>query len=135
RSLGAETLDESMHLICDERSSRKLFDSSHAYVLHFEAPEIPPVTGFWSVTLYNHRQAFADNPIGRHGLSSRDPLRRNANGSLDIYLQRDDPGEDKTSNWLPTPPHGTFTLSMRLYWPRSTAFDGTWAPPPLTRRN
>lgn len=131
--LGADTIDDIIHAIYDERSSREALDSNSSYVLHFEPPEIAPVKGFWSLTLYNQRKIFATNALGRHALGSRDPLTLNPNGSLDIYLQRDDPGADRRSNWLPTPQHGPFSLSLRLYWPRNTAISGAWSPPAPVR--
>jgi hypothetical protein len=29
------------------------------------------------------------------------------------------PGSDKESNWLPAPASGSFTMNLRLYWPKS----------------
>ena len=43
----------------------------------------------------------------------------------------DSPGPDKESNWLPTPATGTFTMNLRLYWPKWEVLDGTWVPPPV----
>src|SRR3546814_7173365 len=57
----------------------------------------------WSLILYNAKQGLAPNPIGRYALRSTDPLQYNADGSLDIYIQRDDPGPRKAANWLPAP--------------------------------
>ena len=46
-----------------------------------------------------------------------------------LYIQRESPGRDKESNWLPTPKRGSFTLTVRLYWPEPAALNGNWAPP------
>lgn len=131
--VGADTIDDAIHITCDERTSKSTLDSGAAYVMHFEPQEIPPAKAFWSLTLYNQRHAFAANKIDRHTISSLDPVKLNDNGSLDIYIQRDDPGAHKTANWLPTPVQGSFNLSLRLYWPKTSALDGTWSPPPLMR--
>ena len=53
--------------------------------------------------------AFADNPIARYAISERDPLRFDSDGSLMLYIQRESPGRDKESNWLPTPKRGSFS--------------------------
>ena len=65
-------------------------------------------------------------------ISSWMPLRYNADGSLNIYLQNESPGAGKESNWLPAS-RGPFTLTMRLYGPKSEALVGKWNPPPVVR--
>jgi len=107
------------------------FDSAKRYVLHFDKGRMPPARAFWSLTLYNERQFFADNPIDRFAIGDRDNLVFNLDGSLDIRIQRENPGQD--ANWLPTPQSGTFSLTLRIYWPKAEALDGTWSPPALRR--
>ena len=65
--------------------------------------QMPPVNGFWSLTMYNADYFFVDNPLNRYTLSSRNALKANADGSTDLYIQKDSPGPDKESNWLPAP--------------------------------
>src|SRR5690606_31269896 len=103
------------------------------YILHFDKAQLPPVNGAWSLTLYTDANTLAPNQAGRYGVRSTDPLKYNADGSLDIYIGQKDPGGDKTANWLPTPNRGNFSLNMRLYWPQDLALDGEWAPPPVKR--
>lgn len=109
------------------------FDASRRYVLHLDRTQIPPARAFWSLTMYNDKQFFADNPIDRYAIGDRDKLLFNADGSLDIYIQRESPGSGRESNWLPTPVSGSFSLSMRIYWPKAEVLDGTWKPPALRR--
>ncbi|HTJ98556.1 MAG TPA: DUF1254 domain-containing protein, partial [Bordetella sp.] len=85
------------------------------YVLHFDKGQLPPVNAFWSLNLYGPDQTFVRNQTHRYALSSTDNLRYNADGSLDIYIQRRPPREERQSNWLPTPDSGPFMLNMRLY--------------------
>ena len=106
-------------------------ESAKRYTIHFPAEQLPPVRAFWSLSLYDEQQRFAANPLGRYALGDRDPLRKNADGSLDLYVQRATPGAEKESNWLPAPGAGRFSLVLRLYWPQATALDGTWTPPPI----
>lgn len=101
------------------------------YVLHFDKGQLPPVNAFWSLNLYGPNQTFVDNPAHRYAIRSTDNLRYNADGSLDIYIQRRAPRGDRQANWLPTPDSGPFMLNMRLYWPRDIALDQQWAPPPV----
>jgi hypothetical protein len=42
------------------------------------------------------------------------------------------PGKDKEANRLPAP-KGAFSLTMRLYEPKSEALTGKWNPPPVTK--
>lgn len=104
-----------------------------AYTLHFAADELPPVRAFWSLTMYDHRQNLAANPIDRYALCSEDPIVYNADGSLDLYLQRHSPGDPREANWLPTPEEGPFTMTLRLYWPTNAVIDGQWQPPRIRR--
>ncbi|GAA5024599.1 DUF1214 domain-containing protein [Kitasatospora paranensis] len=105
---------------------------AHHYRLHFPADSLPPVDGFWSLTMMNDRQFFADNPLDRYALGDRSNLRYNPDGSLDLHLQHDHPGPDREANWLPAP-DGPFNVILRLYWPRSAALNGTWRPRPIDR--
>lgn len=63
-------------------------------------------------------------------------LKKNPDGSLTLYIQRDSPGSDLESNWLPAP-NGPIYLVMRLYWPKTQApsvlpaGSGSWQPPAL----
>jgi len=104
----------------------------HRYRLHFTRELIPPVDAFWSLTLYGDDAYLVPNPIDRYALSGRDPMRYEADGSLTIYIQADDPGGEATQNWLPAP-KALFRLALRLYSPKKQVVEGQWAPPPVQR--
>jgi hypothetical protein len=111
--------------------------SKNRYSLTFPAEQLPPVNAFWSVTMYNGKtQLLIDNPIHRYLINSPmlPDLKKNADGSLTIYMQKDSPGTDKESNWLPAP-DGPIYVVMRLYWPKDAALDGSWKPPAVQRTN
>jgi hypothetical protein len=91
------------------------------------------VRAFWSLTMYNQAQFFAANPENRYAIGDRDALQYNPDGSLDIYIQRESPGKDKESNWLPAPASGPFTMNLRLYWPKREVLVGSWSPPGVKR--
>ena len=82
--------------------------------------------------MYNAQSFFVENPINRYNIAAWMPLKYNADGSLDIYIQRDSPGTDKAANWLPAP-EGAFSVTNRMYWPKQSALDGTWKPSPILR--
>jgi hypothetical protein len=109
-------------------------DGRNKYVVHFAKGALPPVNEFWSVTVYDLQGFTVPNPTDRYALGDRSGLKPNADGSLDIYLQSEGPGADKEANWLPTPAE-PFSLHARLYSPRRSAIDGTWAMPPVEKVN
>jgi hypothetical protein len=109
-------------------------DGSSKYVIHFDKGALPPVEEFWSVTIYDLEGFTVPTPTNRYTLGDRSNLKPNADGSLNIYLQSENPGADKESNWLPTP-NQPFSLHARLYSPRKAAIDGTWAMPPVEKVN
>ena len=131
--LGATTPGEALFPVTAVDSKGRPLRSNDDYVLHFDKGQLPPVNALWSLTVYNEDNRLAPNSAGRYSLRSTEPLKYNADGSLDIYISREDPGRDKTSNWLPAPSQGNFSLNMRLYWPEDLALDGGWAPPPVKR--
>ena len=77
-------------------------------MVHFPKGRLPPVDAFWSLTMYNAKQAFVDNPIDRYAIGDRDKLKFNEDGSLTLYVQHESPGKEKESNWLPAPRSSTF---------------------------
>ncbi len=131
--LGANVIEDAVYPTAFADADGKPFDSAKRYVLHFGQDQIPPVRAFWSLTMYDERQLFAANPIGRYAIGDRDKLSFNPDGSLELYIQRESPGKDKESNWLPTPASGAFTMNLRLYWPKAEVLGGAWAPPPVKR--
>jgi hypothetical protein len=110
--------------------------SKHKYTLIFPAGQLPPVNAFWSVTMYDGKtQLLIENPINRYLINSPmlPGMKKNADGSLTLYIQNKSPGADKESNWLPAP-KDKFILMMRLYWPKATPpsiLDGSWNIPPV----
>ena len=115
--------------------------SKHDYTLTFPAGQLPPVNAFWSVTMYDGKTQFLiKNPINRYLLNSTmlPDMKKNADGSLTLYIQKDSPGADKEANWLPAP-NDLIYLVMRLYWPKTEppsilpAGEGTWQPPAIEK--
>ncbi|HEX4307256.1 MAG TPA: DUF1254 domain-containing protein [Solirubrobacterales bacterium] len=115
----------------------ELLSGENRYVLHFGPDDFPPVEAFWSVTMYLNPEGFlVENDIGRYVLGSLTPgLHYNDDGSLDLFLQRDSPGADRESNWLPcTEPGKLFRLIFRQYVPKADIITGRYAPPPVERQ-
>ena len=117
--------------------------SKHNYTLTFPPGQQPPVNAFWSLTMYDGKtQLLIENPINRYLINSPmlPNLKKNPDGSLTLYIQKDSPGKAKESNWLPAP-NDTIYLVMRLYWPKTEApsilppGEGTWQPPAIVAAN
>lgn len=106
------------------------------YRLRFDADRMPPVDGFWSLTLYEatpQGQFFlVENAIQRYSIGDRTAgIRKNPDGSLDIWIARSDPGKERASNWLPAPLSGPFSLSFRAYLPQEVLRDGRYRLPAI----
>jgi hypothetical protein len=122
-------------LLATDSDGNKPDCGKNRYTLTFPAGQLPPVNAFWSVTMYDGKtQLLIENPINRYLINSPmlPKMKRNADGSLTIYLQKDSPGKGKESNWLPAP-DGPIYVVMRLYWPRVEALKGEWKPPAVVR--
>jgi hypothetical protein len=126
-----------------DATGEKLDGSKHNYTITFPVGQLPPVNAFWSVTMYDGKSQFLiKNPINRYLINSPmlPGMKKNADGSLTLYIQKDSPGADKEANWLPAP-NDLIYLVMRLYWPKKEApsilppGEGTWKPPGIVKAN
>jgi hypothetical protein len=119
-------------------------DGAHDYLLRFARGELPPVDGFWSLTLtadtgQDGRRSFVADRAGRINLGTRDQLPADADGALGLFVQNLSPGLDNAARWLPAP-KGGFALTLRLYAPKTAPpsalppGQGTWVPPGLRRQ-
>ena len=134
--LGANLPEDAVYPTSEGPAQGQKYSGANKYVVHFNKGELPPVQGFWSLTMYDADYFFVDNPLNRYTLSQRNQLKENPDGSVDLYLQAENPGPDKESNWLPAP-KDDFVLMLRLYWPNTTPpsiIDGTWKPPAVTQQ-
>ncbi len=111
------------------------YDGANKYVMRFPKGQLPPVKGFWSLTMYDENYFFVANPLNRYSISARQNLKANPDGSIDLLIQNESPGADKESNWLPAP-KGKFVLMLRTYWPDPKApsiIDGSWKIPKVKK--
>jgi hypothetical protein len=131
--LGANPPEDAIYINCYQDSTRHVLTGNERYVIHFDKTELPPVKAFWSITMYDNSGYFVANAIHRFAIGDRDPLTYNSDGSLDLYVQRESPGREHESNWLPAS-DGAFNLCLRMYWPKEEALTGKWIPPAMTRQ-
>jgi hypothetical protein len=134
---GNDAIEATYPMTRVDTTGQTLDGSKHNYTLTFATGQLPPVNAFWSVTMYDGKtQLLIENPINRYLINSPmlPNMKKNDDGSLTIYIQKDSPGEDKEANWLPAP-DGPIYMVMRLYWPKTEApsilpaGEGSWNPP------
>lgn len=129
--LGANRPQDAVYPTSQADVHRRKYSGKNKYVMRFPKGHLPPVEGFWSLTMYNAQYFFVNNPLNRYSISPRQGLKTNPDGSTDLYIQHESPGKDKESNWLPAPADD-FILMLRMYWPNETdpsIINGTWSIP------
>jgi len=131
--LGANQPEDAIYPLNFADADGQAMTGDKNYVMHFDAKEMPPVNAFWSLTMYDADGFQTANELNRFAISSWMPLKKNSDGSLDLYIQHKNPGADKESNWLPSPNSGKLGVTMRLYAPKQSALNGDWAPPPIRK--
>ena len=125
--------EETKYIYRDDDSQGQQLDGHHLYTVTFPKGQLPPVKGFWSLTLYDDQHLFFPNPLKRQSLGTKNKdLKYNADGSLTLYYGANSPGREKETNWVPAP-EGTFSLYLRSYWSEQAVLDGTWMPPQVEK--
>ena len=131
--LGALTSDDALYPSAFVDGNGRALDAAYKYVIRFAKGELPQSgANVWSISQYREN-FYVRNALSRYVILSSMPLKYNADGSIDIYVQATSPGPERESNWLPTPPSGMFNLSGRIYQPSKAMVDGSYNLPPVTR--
>jgi hypothetical protein len=124
---------ETQYFYTDTDSRGVQLEGKNLYAVTFSKGQLPPVNGFWSITIYNKYHLFEVNDLNRYSLGTKNKnLQFNPDGSFTLYASAKSPGEDKETNWLPAP-EGTFSLYIRCYWGEEAVLDGSWIPPKIER--
>jgi hypothetical protein len=125
--------EETKYIYTGHDSQSTRLNGRSMYAITFGKGHVPPVKGFWSLTLYNDAHFFNPNALKRYSLGTKTKsLKYNADESLTLYAGAKSPGKDKESNWLPAP-NGTFSLYLRAYWSDKAILDGQWMPPAVVQ--
>ncbi len=133
--LGANPVSVAVYPKATTDVSGARLSGKNSYILHFEKDSLPPVLkhGFWSVTAYDSAtNLLIDNEIDRYCINDRTDLKFNADGSLDILIQAEDPN-DENINWLPVN-EGDFHFVLRIYFPDDEVLSGDWVAPTITKK-
>jgi hypothetical protein len=127
--------EETRYFYLDVDSKAERLNGANHYTVTYAKGKLPPVNGFWSLTLYNKNHFFESNSLNRFSLGTKNKgLKYNSDGSLTLYIQNESPGAEKEANWIPAP-RNEFSLYQRTYWPKAEVLNGSWTPPPAQRVN
>lgn len=119
--------NETQYFYTDYTTDSLKLNGKNNYKITFK--DLPPVKGFWSLTMYTKDHFFHPNTLKRYSLGTKNKaLQKNADGTLTLYAGNKSPGTDKESNWLPAPAED-FSLYLRAYWGDAGITQGTWTPP------
>jgi hypothetical protein len=134
--LAALPRDEAMYMRPAGADGNALYDGRKMWRIHFAPGQLPPVSGFWSLTMYERtpdgQSFFTENALKRYAIGNRTAgLKTNDDGTLDIWIGHDDPGPERQANWLPAPA-GPFTMTLRAYLPARSLLNGDYTLPPMT---
>jgi hypothetical protein len=135
--LGANLPEDAVYPATDIDNANQPLNTNHEYTMTFPAGQTPPAQGFWSITMYNNQQFLVQNQIKRYAIGSYNDLQYNNDNSLTLYIQKNNPGGAKESNWLPTSEidSSSFNLIMRIYWPGESVLNNQWEIPAVVRVN
>ncbi|MFI5720163.1 DUF1254 domain-containing protein [Nocardia sp. NPDC051750] len=128
------TVNETAYYYQDLDATGKRLHGTNTYTVRFPAGRLPPVRGFWSLTVYNKHHFFHPHELDRYSLGTKNQdLSYGDDGSLTLTVGGTGPTEQHLlDNWLPAP-DDEFALFLRAYWPEQSILDGTWEPPPVLR--
>jgi hypothetical protein len=125
--------NETKYFYQDFDDNGRQLNGAHSYTVTFAPGALPPVRGFWSLTLYNQHHFFSPNELKRYSVGTKNKtLERASDGSLTVYVQSTAPAGDRRANWLPAP-KDDFVLYIRSYWPEDAILNGRWTPPAVVR--
>ncbi len=126
RGVGQNTPEEALYMNTRKDGDNQALNGGKKNTVTFQKGALPPVDGFWSVSMYDASDFFVENSLHRNAIGNRtEGLKTVPDGSLAIYVQKQAPEADKIGNWLPAP-EGNFRMSMRLYVPRAEILEGKW---------
>jgi len=120
KKLGAATF----YLVGANDSTGKPLEGQQTYRLH--VPPNVPAKQYWAVTVYDLDTACFIRDLPSPGIDSyNQKMRRNADGSVDIYFGPKAPAGQE-NNWVPTAPGKPWFALFRFYGPDKPLFEKTW---------
>jgi hypothetical protein len=116
-------------------SEGRPLEGNRRYTITFDLKDLPPVTEFWELPVYDSAGYFIPNPINRYSVTSYQ-LAADAfatkGGKVTFYFQPERPSSpEQARNWLPTARDDRFQLAARYYGPMAPLVDGTYPMPKI----
>lgn len=115
----------------------KLLDGNQRYTITFDLANMPPVTEFWELPVYDSAGYFIPNPINRYSVTSYQVAAgafAQKDGKITFYLQPERPSDpEQARNWLPTAKGDNFQFAARYYGPKAPLVDGSYAMPAVVK--
>jgi len=130
--IGGNLLEDAIYPTTIIDADGNPLDGANQYAITFTKDGIPPAKAFWSLTMYDIESYLVPNVLNRYSLGDRSGLDYALDGSLTLYIQKDNPGSAKETNWLPAP-DGPFRLALRLYAPAEDVINRRWLPPAVKK--
>ena len=134
--LGAELPQDQMYATTAKDGDGNILDGSkNNCTMHFDKDQFPPTNAIWSVTMYNTKLGLVTNPINKYNIAPDwNNVQFNSDGSLDIYIQYQEPTDPaQQANWLPAP-DGPFILFLQDYWPTEEMISMNYVTPPVVKQ-
>jgi len=104
-------------------------DYNGAKTYRLRVPPNVPIDQYWSLTAYDREtHALIKNVDRASRASNATEVKKNADGSVDIYIGAQPPSGQQ-ANWIPTNPARKFELMFRLYGPKPEFFQKSWQLP------
>ena len=107
-------------------------DGSKRYTITFDLDNLPPVTEFWEIPIYDAQGYFVENELDRYSINSymlEEGLLHTEGNELVIYVQHEKPDDpEQATNWLPAP-EGGMRFAARFYGPHWSLVDGSYDMP------
>jgi hypothetical protein len=148
QALGANNPADAVYGYTQNDGTGAPLDGTKKFKIHFAASGdqgLPPVNGFWSLTIYDHLGKLVPNTYGitynaiGGAMVQGHSACFNPDGSLDLYLQSTPPAAGTPyCNWLPTPTDAAgnpYIAFLRMYWPTEAILQKDWTPPPIVTNN
>ncbi len=95
--LGASLPQDAIYPLATTDGNGQRLDGANMYVLHFKKGKLPPVNGFWSLSMNDAEYFFVENALNRYTLSERNTFNLNPDGSVDLYLQHEPSDKEAAS--------------------------------------
>ena len=112
------------YMSCYRDADGNMLMGQNTYRLHVQADV--PVTQFWQIPVYEtSTRSLIDTDQQKSTLSGNDDLKRNDDGSVDLYFGPEAP-EGWEQNWIKTKPGEGWRTLPRLYGPLEPILDHTW---------